>query len=621
MRKFLMMVISVLMTMMVTVSANMIPIYTANAADSTAYAVFNTNTGELDFVRSTETHSNSSTGTVRSISGGSYTGTIYAGFENSNDIPWSSNLAKIKSVQFVDAIRPSSTASWFKGMSNCDSIDLAKLDTSNAKDMGAMFYDCSSLQNIDLKNFNTSKATNMSGMFENCSALQSINVKSFDTSKVTDMSDMFDGCYSLQSLDVTNFDTSNVTNMSLMFNYCYALQSLDLSSFNTTKVKKMTYMFNMCQNLNKMTFGKNFKVASSHSAMFATPYTTASGKDSTGQWGLGSESAYKTYSSYSLASYGTRTGALAGTWYAQADSSIVTYTDSISHWANGFKNKEGNNNDKSSFLLGKTSFSQEAASKYSLDSSKATTIPNGFKLSDGFDSASIDGTKKHYDFDASITQKSEAMNYEYNYEPITYTISYQLNGGTNNSANPSSYNVLYGVTFSDPVKTGYTFTGWTMNDQSTNGINTGKNATFTDSSDLYDQLASRMTGNKTVTANWKANEYTIHFEGNGNSDGSMSDESMTYDTEKALTANQFTKTGYKFTGWNTKADGTGTKYDDKEKIKNLTAKNGDTITLYAQWKQASMKPLAFTGGQAGLMILIIAVAIYLLVRANKKIDK
>lgn len=226
-----------------------------------------------------------------------------------------------------------------------------------------------------------------------------------------------------------------------------------------------------------------------------------------------------------------------------------------------------------------------------------------------------------YDFGTSITQKSEAMNYEYNYEPITYTISYQLNGGTNNSANPSSYNVLYGVTFSDPVKTGYRFTGWTMNDQSTNGINTGKNATFTDSSDLYDQLASRMTGNKTVTANWKANEYTIHFEGNGSTDGSMSDESMIYDTENSLSPNQFTKAGYTFTGWNTKADGTGTKYDNKENIKNLTAKNGNTITLYAQWKQASMKPLAFAGGQAGLMLSIIAVAIYLLVRANKKIDK
>lgn len=394
MRKFLMMAISILMTMILIMSFTTIPIYTANAADSTAYAVFNSDTGELDFIRSTETHSNSSTGTVRSISGGSYTGTIYADFENSNDIPWSSNLAKIKSVQFVDAIQPSSTDSWFKGMSNCSSIDLAKLDTSNTTDMGAMFYDCSSLQNIDLKNFNTSKVTNMSGIFENCSALQSINVKSFDTSKVTDMSDMLDGCYSLQSLDVSNFDTSNVTNMSLMFNYCHALQSLDLSSFNTTKVRKMTYMFNMCQNLNKMTFGKNFKVASSHSAMFATPYTTASGRDSTGQWGLGSESASKTYSSYSLASYGTRTGALAGTWYAQADSSVVAYTDSISHWANGFKNQEGNNDDKTAFLIGKTTFSQDAASKYSLDLSKATTIPNGFKLSDGFDSASIDGTKK-----------------------------------------------------------------------------------------------------------------------------------------------------------------------------------------------------------------------------------
>lgn len=105
MRKFLMMAISILMTMILIMSFTTIPIYTANAADSTAYAVFNSDTGELDFIRSTETHSNSSTGTVRSISGGSYTGTIYAGFENSNDIPWSSNLTKVK-MDNIKVLKP-----------------------------------------------------------------------------------------------------------------------------------------------------------------------------------------------------------------------------------------------------------------------------------------------------------------------------------------------------------------------------------------------------------------------------------------------------------------------------------------------------------------------------------
>lgn len=47
-----------------------------------------------------------------------------------------------------------------------------------------------------------------------------------------------------------------------------------------------------------------------------------------------------------------------------------------------------------------------------------------------------------------------------------------------------------------------------------------------------------------------------------------------------LTANAFTYTSYVFTGWNTKADGTGTAYANQAKV-TLT----EDITLYAQWKK------------------------------------
>jgi uncharacterized repeat protein (TIGR02543 family) len=65
----------------------------------------------------------------------------------------------------------------------------------------------------------------------------------------------------------------------------------------------------------------------------------------------------------------------------------------------------------------------------------------------------------------------------------------------------------------------------------------------------------------------------------------MSNQSYAYGVSKALTANAFTRTGYTFAGWNTKADGSGTKYDDKASVKNLSSTNGATVTLYAQWKE------------------------------------
>ena len=51
-----------------------------------------------------------------------------------------------------------------------------------------------------------------------------------------------------------------------------------------------------------------------------------------------------------------------------------------------------------------------------------------------------------------------------------------------------------------------------------------------------------------------------------------------------LNANTFTRDGYTFNKWNTKADGSGDSYADQEKVKNLTT-TGKTIKLYAVWKK------------------------------------
>lgn len=89
----------------------------------------------------------------------------------------------------------------------------------------------------------------------------------------------------------------------------------------------------------------------------------------------------------------------------------------------------------------------------------------------------------------------------------------------------------------------------------------------------------------TLYTNWIPIGYTITFDSNDGT-GSMSDQSMTYDTPAALTANAFTRQGYTFTGWSTTADGSsGTAYSDGETVSNLTSTDGDTITLYAQWQK------------------------------------
>lgn len=70
--------------------------------------------------------------------------------------------------------------------------------------------------------------------------------------------------------------------------------------------------------------------------------------------------------------------------------------------------------------------------------------------------------------------------------------------------------------------------------------------------------------------------YTVTFDGNGASSGTMSTQNDS--GPAALNANSFSRAGYSFAGWNTLANGTGTPYAD-----GATFAFGGSQTLYAQW--------------------------------------
>ena len=85
------------------------------------------------------------------------------------------------------------------------------------------------------------------------------------------------------------------------------------------------------------------------------------------------------------------------------------------------------------------------------------------------------------------------------------------------------------------------------------------------------------------TAKLKLATYTVTYDANGGS-GTMTDTNSPYAYEvvaKVLT-NGFTRSRYTFTGWNTKADGSGKPYAEGDSIEML----GDVV-LYAQWTRNS----------------------------------
>ena len=79
------------------------------------------------------------------------------------------------------------------------------------------------------------------------------------------------------------------------------------------------------------------------------------------------------------------------------------------------------------------------------------------------------------------------------WEIATYTVSYDLNGGTNATTNPATYTVEDAVTLAAPTRTGYTFAGWSDG---------GK-------------IAKGSTGTKTFTANWTSPGLNYKSNGNG----------------------------------------------------------------------------------------------------------
>ena len=82
--------------------------------------------------------------------------------------------------------------------------------------------------------------------------------------------------------------------------------------------------------------------------------------------------------------------------------------------------------------------------------------------------------------------------------------------------------------------------------------------------------------------------YTITYDGNGATAGTMDVQTcMIDDYPFDLAKNTYTRDGYVFTGWNTKADGSGDSYKDGASVEALSETDQAEITLYAMWRDSS----------------------------------
>ncbi len=121
----------------------------------------------------------------------------------------------------------------------------------------------------------------------------------------------------------------------------------------------------------------------------------------------------------------------------------------------------------------------------------------------------------------------------------------------------------------------------------------GSGTRYTDKQAVKDLAAKN--GSVNLYANWKKlPSFTVVFNANDGT-GTTKTQTIAIDAETALAENTFARDNYRFIGWNTKADGTGTSYTNKESVLNLAAENAK-VNLYAVWEQLYTVSFDANGG-------------------------
>ncbi|MFB9273906.1 InlB B-repeat-containing protein [Cohnella cellulosilytica] len=188
-----------------------------------------------------------------------------------------------------------------------------------------------------------------------------------------------------------------------------------------------------------------------------------------------------------------------------------------------------------------------------------------------------DGSGVHYAAGSTMSMPPANVRLYAQWTPAaTYSVVYDGNGATGGVAPSDSGAYLSGAHV--PVQDSgtlerqwFTFVGWTIRQDGTGPV-------------LAPGQGLTIAGDDvTLYAKWTpVPVYSVTYDGNGATGGSPLDDDgiyMTGEVASVLGAGTLVNEGFRFDGWNTKRDGSGTDYEAGEPF-ILAAAN---VTLYAQW--------------------------------------
>lgn len=396
------------------------------------------------------------------------------------------------------------------------------------------------IRTISFGNADISAVTYIRSTFENCKNLEKLDVTKWDTSTFQDFSRMFLGCSKLAAIDLTNWRTDSLTFLPYMFGGCSSLTEIDLNSFDTSKVTSALGLFNGCAELKDVDL---------------SGWDTSSLEDMNNMF-----SDCTSLTSLDLSGFDT----------SQVNTMVQIFSNcssltslNLASWST-----QNNSNMYEAFIGCEKLETIQLSRSFQFISDHA--LRNLPAPSSGTSSHWV---RDHYQaiYDSTANFLSAHKNLQDD-DVHTYTIketheiSFDTNGGDNV---PATQAIFTGELATNPQyngkKVGYQFAGWLLNDHP-----------FVFDTHAIDQPL-------TLKANWESNRYSVKYDSNGGS-GSMNDQLFAFDEEKNLSANAFTKNGYRFVGWNTEPDGRGEAVADQKLVKNLSANDGEIIPLYAQWE-------------------------------------
>lgn len=184
---------------------------------------------------------------------------------------------------------------------------------------------------------------------------------------------------------------------------------------------------------------------------------------------------------------------------------------------------------------------------------------NGYSLKEW--NSAEDGNGKQYKSGFAFSFDSD-LNLYAQWNVITYSIVYAMNGGVNSASNPTVYTIDSNDIILNPAtKSGYSFVGWKKDGS------------------IITKIEKGSFGNIELMAIWQANTYTVTLDANGGVLNGNNTLTVTYDESFAI-ENGISREGYDFLGW---CDIDGVRYANSngECVKKWD--KTENTTLIAEW--------------------------------------